>query len=691
MIAISYRREDSLPITGRLYDRLQAEFGRGKVFMDFDSIPYGVDFRDHIKEMIDQSKVLVAMIGPDWVGKRKHRERRIDDPTDFVRIEIAYALNRDLPIIPVLVNNAQMPGAAQLPKEIEGLAFRNALTLDVGIDFHHHAERLVGAINRILAKPAPTTTVVQQPPMSPAPPAQASLATPETTLKASTEPTVTKVPTPHPKTPPAATPPPPKETYPEIEKPKLATSPPVPPPKVIPETVTKPTPPPQPPDKLPSPVILKPPAKPSWIMRVGNSISRLQDRFMADYVPRDKFAPSSKETWFDRNWKKITSVAFAILSLAIVVMAVFWGYLFHQKPSVSREESAQKNAPKTFSVAPVTKSAAAPVQADSSAVAKSNNSVSPATAGGTLRIESTPQGQAYEVIDSTNKHYAGKTPETLEDLPQGYAQVIFRREGFADHTSYVWLSALTKPSATWNFPDDYRLKPAARVEQSATVAPLAANPSIAPTSPTPVPTVNAAARNGRSWQDWISDFVRQFVVANQSPDANSSLICYAAIVNYFGEKNRDQEYIRKDIERYNLRWPIRHDEIDGDVQLQEKVPGEQCGAHFKLNFYAESPQRNVWTKGQFAIDLEITSVDGIPKITAIQEKMLHQQKGIPGKVPAPTTNAAQKSYPSGIPVPGKRGIVRSPYAPSKGEIDVHAYHKGAQVKDPYTGKIFIAP
>jgi hypothetical protein len=116
MIAISYRREDSLPITGRLYDRLQAEFGRGKVFMDFDSIPYGVDFREHIKEMIDQSKVLVAMIGPDWVGKRKHRERRIDDPTDFVRIEIAYALNRDLPIIPVLVNNAQMPGCCPITK-----------------------------------------------------------------------------------------------------------------------------------------------------------------------------------------------------------------------------------------------------------------------------------------------------------------------------------------------------------------------------------------------------------------------------------------------------------------------------------------------------------------------------------------------------------------------------------------------
>src|SRR2546423_6469397 len=180
MIAISYRREDSLPVTGRLYDRLQTEFGKGNVFMDFDSIPYGVDFRDHIKQMIDQSKVLVAMIGPDWVGRRRHRGRRIDDAGDFVRIEIAYALNRKLPIIPVLVGNAQMPGPEQLPKDIEGLAFRNALSLDAGIDFHHHAERLVTAINRLLTtsaepkaaepeKPSPQIAVPAKIPATPQP------------------------------------------------------------------------------------------------------------------------------------------------------------------------------------------------------------------------------------------------------------------------------------------------------------------------------------------------------------------------------------------------------------------------------------------------------------------------------------------------------------------------------------------
>ena len=75
MIAISYRREDSLPVTGRLFDRLQAEFGKGNVFMDFDLIPYGVDFRDHIKQMIDRSNVLIAMIGPDWVQEDANNAR----------------------------------------------------------------------------------------------------------------------------------------------------------------------------------------------------------------------------------------------------------------------------------------------------------------------------------------------------------------------------------------------------------------------------------------------------------------------------------------------------------------------------------------------------------------------------------------------------------------------------------------
>ncbi|HKP04071.1 MAG TPA: toll/interleukin-1 receptor domain-containing protein [Chthoniobacterales bacterium] len=160
MIAISYRRQDSSPVAGRLYDRLQAEFGKGSVFMDFDSIPYGVDFREHIKQTLQRAKVVVAIIGPEWCGGREPANRRIDDPTDFVRLEVASALEHGIPIIPVLINNTPMPEAKNLPPELEGLAFRNGLALDTGIDFHHHADRLIAGIHRVV-----------DPPKAPEPPA----------------------------------------------------------------------------------------------------------------------------------------------------------------------------------------------------------------------------------------------------------------------------------------------------------------------------------------------------------------------------------------------------------------------------------------------------------------------------------------------------------------------------------------
>ena len=166
MIAISYRRQDSSPVAGRLYDRLQAEFGKGTVFMDFDSIPYGVDFREHIKQTLQRAKVVVAIIGPEWVGSAKDlSNRRIDDPTDFVRLEVASALENGIPIIPVLINNTPMPEAKNLPPELEGLAFRNGLALDTGIDFHHHADRLIAGIHRVIDPPKEAAPGPAPPPM----------------------------------------------------------------------------------------------------------------------------------------------------------------------------------------------------------------------------------------------------------------------------------------------------------------------------------------------------------------------------------------------------------------------------------------------------------------------------------------------------------------------------------------------
>jgi TIR domain len=154
VIAISYRREDSLPTAARLYDRLREEFGVENVFMDFDSIPYGADFRLHIKETIARSQVVVAIISPSWLGDSNKMSRRIDDPSDYVRFEITCALSGAIPIIPILTNNAQMPKADSLPVEIAEFAFLNALMLDIGVDFPHHTRRLIEGIRRLVKSPS---------------------------------------------------------------------------------------------------------------------------------------------------------------------------------------------------------------------------------------------------------------------------------------------------------------------------------------------------------------------------------------------------------------------------------------------------------------------------------------------------------------------------------------------------------
>jgi hypothetical protein len=126
--------------------------------------------------------------------------------------------------------------------------------------------------------------------------------------------------------------------------------------------------------------------------------------------------------------------------------------------------------------------------------------------------------------------------------------------------------------------------------------------------------------------------------------------------------------------------------------FKRKSPDKEYAASFKLNFYAESVPRAVWTKGQFAIDLDISIVDGIPQISGIKEKMLHQQKGKPNAaMPNSPTPANRPRYPYGISVPGRPGFVKSPYAPSKGLVDVRRYRKGVAVKCPFTGKTFITP
>lgn len=142
-IFISYRRKDSSVITGRIFDHLMNKYGKDALFKDVDSIPLGVDFRTVIDLAVGECKVLLAIIGDDWLeATDASGARRIDQEADFVRAEIEAALKRNIPVIPVLVEDQLMPKAEDLPAPLRQLAFRNATKVRPDPDFHNDMNRL---------------------------------------------------------------------------------------------------------------------------------------------------------------------------------------------------------------------------------------------------------------------------------------------------------------------------------------------------------------------------------------------------------------------------------------------------------------------------------------------------------------------------------------------------------------------
>jgi len=149
-LVISYRRSDSDAIAGRIRDRLASHFGEDSLFMDIDNIPFGTDFRAHIKNAMLSSDVVIVVIGPKWLGPGKGGHWRIKDESDPVRIEVETALQKNIPVVPVLVNNATMPRPEDLPESLKDFAFRNAAEVETGRDFHAHMERLIRSLERIV-------------------------------------------------------------------------------------------------------------------------------------------------------------------------------------------------------------------------------------------------------------------------------------------------------------------------------------------------------------------------------------------------------------------------------------------------------------------------------------------------------------------------------------------------------------
>jgi hypothetical protein len=157
MIVISYRREDTQWIAGRIFDRLEGHYGPGNVFMDIDNIPYGTDFREHLRQTLDRCDILIAVVGPNWSGLNDAGESRLHEEADWVRIEIATALEKKVPVIPLLVDGTRMPKPRDLPEDLRGFPFRQAARVDSGIDFRVHMERLTKSMDRLLAPKAVPT------------------------------------------------------------------------------------------------------------------------------------------------------------------------------------------------------------------------------------------------------------------------------------------------------------------------------------------------------------------------------------------------------------------------------------------------------------------------------------------------------------------------------------------------------
>jgi TIR domain len=156
-IFINYRRDDAISTAGRLHDRLAQTFGRKNLFMDVDHIPAGVDFVDYLHGQVAACDVFLAVIGPNWLdAKDDGGRRRFDNPDDFVTIEIAAALARNIRVIPVLVDGARTPKADRLPDSVKPLVRRNAVEVR-NTNFGRDAEALANKVGEALKGARPVT------------------------------------------------------------------------------------------------------------------------------------------------------------------------------------------------------------------------------------------------------------------------------------------------------------------------------------------------------------------------------------------------------------------------------------------------------------------------------------------------------------------------------------------------------
>ena len=152
-IFVCHRREDTADVAGRIFDRLVMNYGDQQILKDLDSIPLGVDFREYLGRMVGECDVLLAVIGPRWLDAEGDTSR-LDDPRDFVRIEIESALTREIPVVPLFVGGASMPSEEDVPESIRPFVYRNGVPVRPDPDFHDDMDRVIAGLDGY-GRPAP--------------------------------------------------------------------------------------------------------------------------------------------------------------------------------------------------------------------------------------------------------------------------------------------------------------------------------------------------------------------------------------------------------------------------------------------------------------------------------------------------------------------------------------------------------
>ncbi len=178
-VFVSYRRDDSADATDRLADALAAHFGPDRIFVDIDNIDLGADFAQVIENWVASCDALVVVIGPRWLTTvDRSGNKRLDDPHDYVRLEVEAGLLRGVRVIPVLIHGAEMPSAEDLPESMRSLQRRNALQIDRK-NWRYDVDRLCNTLERIERLPAEAPSSPAEPAPAPAPPAGDEAAPPK--------------------------------------------------------------------------------------------------------------------------------------------------------------------------------------------------------------------------------------------------------------------------------------------------------------------------------------------------------------------------------------------------------------------------------------------------------------------------------------------------------------------------------